>query len=469
MLSTLIKSIPLAGTKGATVFWFAIENQIHSIKERQSLSLPNIIPLNLNSRDMDPEDRRQKPSVGSFRLISERSRGNSAGWSKTVLLAFFWLAVAHVLVADLMWTSFPMYALYTLPPLIAALFLRRNYVLPLALAAFLLAAGSIATHHEYTAPAETWVRFVSAAGVALLGVALAKRQPVRRQQAAATTAEEHHGIVPAEHGTTAQPESSAHRPLILERRKKRDLPRDAKAQMQELELLTRRLIQIQEQQQQTVSRELHDNIAQVLTAVTNRLALARTTSARIPAWLQHELFDLQEHIGNALDDIRTLARDMRPALLDHCGFAAALEKQTQGVRTRTGMDFRLEIDAGAVVPFDSENLTHLFRLAQEALQNIEEHSRASQAWLQLGRKNGELHLEIGDNGSAFSAARVTEAQADGHLGLLGMRERAELLGGSFLLESEPGTGTVIRVAVPVPPPAKTALNPVYENNLSPHC
>jgi signal transduction histidine kinase len=91
---------------------------------------------------------------------------------------------------------------------------------------------------------------------------------------------------------------------------------------------------------------------------------------------------------------------------------------------------------------------------QEAVQNIEEHSRAERAWLVLAQNDGTMHLEIGDNGCAFTPQRVAEAQADGHLGLLGMRERAELLGGSFQLEATPGKGTTIRVSVPVPPPRK---------------
>jgi signal transduction histidine kinase len=77
-----------------------------------------------------------------------------------------------------------------------------------------------------------------------------------------------------------------------------------------------------------------------------------------------------------------------------------------------------------------------------------------------------MHLEIGDNGNGFTEHRVKEAQRDGHLGLLGMRERAELLGGSFLLEAVPSQGTSIRVTIP--PPAKTPLNTNHENHLSPH-
>ena len=261
--------------------------------------------------------------------------------------------------------------------------------------------------------------------------------------------------------------SPAHRPLTMERRAIRDLAREAEQQMQELEILARKLIQQQEEQQQTISRELHDNVAQVLSVVTNRITLARTTS-KIPAWLRQELLDMQENVNAALTDIRTLARGLRPSLLDHCGFAATLEKNGKDFRDRTGMDFELEVDPDAASFLDTSNLTHLFRLVQEAMQNIEEHSKAERAWIVLAQQDGKMHLEVGDNGCAFTPQRVAEAQADGHLGLLGMRERAELLGGSFQLEATPGKGTIIRVSVPVTPPPEKTLTPSYENDLSSH-
>ncbi|MFM8887927.1 MAG: sensor histidine kinase [Chthoniobacterales bacterium] len=384
------------------------------------------------------------------------------------------MALAHLVVADLMWVSVTMWFVYTLPALLGALFLRRAYILPLAIVALVLAVGSALHYHQDGAP-QTWLRVGSAAGIILLAIGLAKAQPITsspkedKRTRRVPVRKKIFDASDQENETTGTKSDAPGRPLTMERRKKRNLPSDAAAQMEELELLTRRLIQIQEQQQQTISRELHDNVAQVLTAVNARMTLARTAKAKIPAWLQHELCDLQENIDLALTDIRTLARELRPSLLDHCGFAAALENHVQGVRERTGMDFALQVDGEAAVSFDNESLTHLFRLVQEALQNIEEHSGASRAWLRLAQQEDEMQLEIGDNGRAFTEERLVEAQRDGHLGLLGMRERAELLGGSFLLEAVPDRGTTIRVSVPAPPPPKTTLNSTYENHLSPHC
>jgi signal transduction histidine kinase len=238
------------------------------------------------------------------------------------------------------------------------------------------------------------------------------------------------------------------RPLAMERRKNRNSSNDAQTQVSELETLVKQLLRSKEEQDQVLSRELHDNIAQVLNAATNRIALAR--DEKMPAWLRQELKELREHLQVALSDIRTLARDLRPALLDHFGFAAALKKHADDFRQRTRLTLDLDLQPEIVSFLDTNDLTHLFRLTQEALQNIEEHSRANRAWIRLQRNNGSIHLEIGDDGCSFTPERVTEAQGDGHLGLLSMRERAELLGGTFQLDGKPQRGTVIRVAIPSP-------------------
>lgn len=237
-------------------------------------------------------------------------------------------------------------------------------------------------------------------------------------------------------------------PLAMERRKAKSADGQAEMHVRELEMLVRQLLHAKEQQDQVISRELHDNIAQVLNAATNRISLVK--GENITAWLRQELQDLREHLEIAITDVRTLARDLRPALLDHFGFAAALEKHADDFRQRTRLDLALNLQPEIVASLDTGDLTHLFRLTQEALQNIEEHSGAKQAWIHLHRNNGSIHLEIGDDGCSFTPERVMQAQAEGHLGLLGMRERVELLGGTFQLDSKPQRGTVIRVFIPFP-------------------
>lgn len=247
------------------------------------------------------------------------------------------------------------------------------------------------------------------------------------------------------------------RPLVFERRKNPDLSAGTESQIREFQALAQSLLGLREQEHQEISRELHDNIAQVLSAATARLSLAREES--IPAWLRQELLDLGEQLQHALADVRHLARDLRPSFLDPRGFAAALDKHAETFRERTSIDLDVRIDHDAAGFLEADGLTHLFRLAQEALHNVEDHSGARRAWVRLWRSNGTMLLEIGDDGCAFTPERVVEAQQDGHLGLLGMRERAELLGGQFLLDAAPGRGTVVTVRIPSVPPASPAKPP----------
>jgi len=245
----------------------------------------------------------------------------------------------------------------------------------------------------------------------------------------------------------------APRPAALERRKHPDLSASADHLVREFQALARNLLKLREEEHHTVSRELHDNIAQVLSAVTARITLAKDET--IPAWLRQELVAMRDDLQGALADVRTLARELRPSVFDHSGFAAALEKHADSFRERTRMTLEIRLEPEAVSFLGNGDLTHLFRLTQEALQNIEEHSGAGRAWIDLGERDGAAHLEIGDDGCAFTPERVVEAQRDGHLGLLGMRERAELLGATFLLEAIPGQGTTIRLTIP--PPARNVI------------
>ena len=260
------------------------------------------------------------------------------------------------------------------------------------------------------------------------------------------------GLSPDHHQETNGDNPSQTYPLTLDRRQAGNPTEEAVTQIRNLEQLAQTLIEAREQEQQDLSRELHDNVAQVLSAATARISLAQ--DEKIPAWLRKELLDLRNQLKHALEDVRHLARDLRPAILDHLGLQATLEKHAEAFRQRTSIRLEVRIDSAAVGAFDQHHLTHLFRLTQEGLQNIEDHSGADQAWITFTPQEDGLLLQIQDNGCGFSPERVIEAQADGHLGLLGMRERAELLDGNFFLQSEPENGTSIRVYVPPPPPAK---------------
>jgi signal transduction histidine kinase len=214
-----------------------------------------------------------------------------------------------------------------------------------------------------------------------------------------------------------------------------------------LRLLARELLRLQEEQRHALSRELHDNIAQLLAATTSRIALARTNATSKA--LRKELAEVREALEHTLREVGELARRLRPAPLDHAGLGAALEKHAAAFRERVPLDLTVECHLPAADRLDVDRAANLFRIAQEALRNIEKHARATAARLALLERDGNIMLEIADNGCSFHPDQATEAQQNGRLGLPGMRERAEMLGGSLEIKADPGNGTVVRATVPL--------------------
>jgi signal transduction histidine kinase len=221
----------------------------------------------------------------------------------------------------------------------------------------------------------------------------------------------------------------------------------AKGDLPALRLLARELLRLHEEQRHALSRELHDNIAQLLAVTTNRISLARR-SVRSNA-LRKELAEVRKVLETVLQEVGELSRKLRPALLDRGDLPAAIEKHAAAFRERVKMTLHVECRAPSASQLDGESAANLFRIAQEALQNIEKHAQATEARLRLAENGDDLHLEIADNGRSFHPERATEAKRHGRLGLVGMRERAEMLGGTLEIEARPGHGTVVRAAVPV--------------------
>ena len=214
-----------------------------------------------------------------------------------------------------------------------------------------------------------------------------------------------------------------------------------------LRVLAHELLRLQEEQRHTLSRELHDNIAQLLTATTNRIAMARdgATSRK----LRRELAEAREAVEQALQAVSDLSRNLRPAMIDQIGLAAAIEKHAAAFRDRVKLELHVHIKAPSAETLDGAAATNLFRIVQEALNNIEKHARATEAHIRLLEEEKLLRLEIADNGRSFTPDHAATAQKNGSLGLISMRERAEMLGGTFEIEAQHGNGTRVRAEVPI--------------------
>ena len=213
--------------------------------------------------------------------------------------------------------------------------------------------------------------------------------------------------------------------------------------------LLRRLGTAQEDERLRLSRELHDQIGQLLAGLSLGLsaaedALRRNVAGPDPAARLRPLRRLVEEIGR---EVHNLALELRPTALDDLGLAAALRNYVENWSARTGVAADFHASDGERLARPAE--TALYRVVQEALNNVLKHSKASQVSVLLKRRDGAVVAIVEDNGVGFDAERgYTEAQARGRLGLLGMRERMEAVGGELDFESSPGGGTTVFAQVP---------------------
>ncbi|HTY63055.1 MAG TPA: sensor histidine kinase [Acidobacteriota bacterium] len=216
--------------------------------------------------------------------------------------------------------------------------------------------------------------------------------------------------------------------------------------------LIERTVQIQEDERKSISRELHDHFGQSLLALLLQVqsgckySPSRCARAHFPDSL---CFHIEDTIRKIIEEVHRLAWGMRPSILDDYGLESALARHI-GEVIKTA---RLEIDYQFLSPDGLKRLpigveVSLYRIAQEATTNIIKHAKASHASFVVLRQIHEVTMLIEDNGQGFDFAAANE-KGDQCLGLLGMRERVNLLGGSFVIESAPGEGTTIRVRIPL--------------------
>lgn len=193
--------------------------------------------------------------------------------------------------------------------------------------------------------------------------------------------------------------------------------------------------QAQEEERKRISRELHDDTAQVLIASTRRVArLARELDGE----QKERAEDILSDLNAAIESVRRFARNLRPSVLDDLGLLPALEWLASQAQT----DTRLEI-SGQERRLPSTIELTIFRLAQEALSNVDKHAEAHTAAIRVAFREAAVQVAISDDGRGFTSEQAeTQAQA-GHLGLIGLRERVELAGGDLEVDSTPGQGTTL--------------------------
>ncbi len=220
-----------------------------------------------------------------------------------------------------------------------------------------------------------------------------------------------------------------------------------------LQILSRQLVRAQEDERRRLAHELHDEIGQSLTAAQLNLQVLRRLPDR--AELPSRLEDSLGLIDRVLQQVRALSLDLRPAMLDDLGLVAALRWFVNRQAERASLVAHFVAKPPALRG-SSELETICFRIAQEALTNIIRHARARRVSVELRQHDGELHLAICDDGIGFDVAEARSQAVGVSLGLLGMQERALLIGGQVAIESAPGRGTTVRARFPLPGPSGQA-------------
>lgn len=216
----------------------------------------------------------------------------------------------------------------------------------------------------------------------------------------------------------------------------------------QLRILSRQILCAQEEERKKISRELHDVVAQALMGINVHLANLKTEAGNNTKGLSRSINLTQKMVTKSAHIVHEFARELRPTALDDLGLIPALQSYMKSFTTRTGVRTHLTAFAG-VEKLDSVRRTVLYRVAQEALTNVARHAHAHRVEVIIRKEVKSVHLEIKDDGKSFQVQSVLLARGNKRLGLLGMRERVEMVGGTFKIESVAGRGTSIIALIPI--------------------
>lgn len=214
----------------------------------------------------------------------------------------------------------------------------------------------------------------------------------------------------------------------------------------DLRALSERIEQMREEERRRIARELHDELGQLLTGIKLDFAASvrRLHELKIPGDLTDKLQSAIGQIDIAIAMVRRIARDLRPAALDHRDLGGAIEDEARRVAARSGLQIR--VSNRVTRSLEPHLATAAFRIFQEALTNAVRHAKATRIRARLTETRGHLRMTIADNGVGIPEG---DGRPDTSLGLLGMQERARSAGGTLLLRSRVGRGTLVSLQLPL--------------------
>lgn len=211
----------------------------------------------------------------------------------------------------------------------------------------------------------------------------------------------------------------------------------------QLQALAERLRQVREEERKMVARDLHDDIGQILTAIKMDMTWVVRHLPKSKDEVHQRLSGSIELLNDGVQSVRRICSGLRPGVLDDLGLAAAIEWQANEFASRTGIPCQVTAPPGEL-RLDGDRATAVFRIFQECLTNVARHAEAQSVRASLDQHDESLMLIVEDDGKGFR-----ESEVAGSLGILGMKERAQVFGGSVLVSSFPGNGTKITVKIPL--------------------
>jgi signal transduction histidine kinase len=225
---------------------------------------------------------------------------------------------------------------------------------------------------------------------------------------------------------------------------RRRLQEEQRRSREQLRALAAHVESVREQERVRIAREIHDELGQSLTCMGMDLAFLdkqidpqnQEAAARVAA--------LVELVKDTIRCVRRISSELRPSILDDLGLGAAIEWLAHDVEARTQMTCTVEVPEDISLPFDLA--TPLFRICQEALTNVTRHAQATTVSIQLECQDAQISLVVKDNGRGITDEEI---QRHGSLGLLGMKERVALLGGTLEVKGRPGEGTILAIRMPL--------------------
>jgi signal transduction histidine kinase len=203
---------------------------------------------------------------------------------------------------------------------------------------------------------------------------------------------------------------------------------------------------IREEEKARLARELHDELAQSLTALKMDAIWVRDHALSVPGRVIDKLTEMVEMLDRTVAATRRMAADLRPLMLDDLGLVPAIEWLASSFMQRCGVPCTLSVNDEPALELPEPYATAVFRIVQESLNNIAKHAAASQVLITLDKTLDTVRLRVEDDGCGFLCNGMRKPQS---LGLLGLRERAQLLGGSVAIRSARGKGTTVEVSIPL--------------------